>query len=523
MTASSTNNLDPFADVRGWTIQRQPITTTDLAANVQFIRDRLGSSSDFVIRELSTGIWNKLKVSLIYIDGMVNDTTIHDFIMESFMTSQFPQHKDFQSEQIIQYITDKMIPIAGISKVDNWYNLFHSLLSGNTLLLADGTSIILSLSTIGGERRSVDEPATDVSIRGPREGFVETLRSNTALIRRRIKNPNVWLETLLIGQVSHTDVAIMYIKGIVDEAVLQELKRRLNRIQIDGILESGYLEKSIEDQSLTNFPTVFTTERPDTVAANLLEGKIVIIVDGTPFVLIVPAVFNQFFQISEDYYHRYDISIALRILRVVIFIISMIGPSFYIAATTFHQEMIPTQLIISIASQREAVPFPAFIEAVIMEIIFEILREAGVRLPKAIGPTVSIVGALVIGQAAVQAGLVSPAMVIVVAITAICSFATPTFSIAISARILRFLLMVCAAMFGFYGIILVVIMITAHLCSLRSFGIPYMSPYTPSMQSPSKDKSIWFRIPIWLSHFKPKLMKRPSTEGDLQHEDSLPK
>jgi len=293
----------------------------------------------------------------------------------------------------------------------------------------------------------------------------------------------------------------------------------LQRIRIDGILESGYIEQLIEDQTFTTFPTVYHTERPDSVAANLLEGRIAIFVEGTPFVLIAPTVFIQFFQAVEDYYARFDIATALRFLRVLVFFISLVAPSVYIAATTFHQEMIPTQLVIAIAAQRESVPFPAFVEALMMEVTFEILREAGVRLPRAVGQAVSIVGALVIGQAAVEAGFVSSAMVIVVSITAIASFATPSFAIAISARLIRFLLMVLAALFGFYGILIGIVLMTLHLCSLRSFGVPYMSPLAPLILSNIRDTLV--RFPMWALTERPRLINQ--TNMVRQGNDQRPK
>src|SRR5690606_20117819 len=278
----------------------------------------------------------------------------------------------------------------------------------------------------------------------------------------------------------------------------------------------GSIEQLIEDETFSFFPTVYHSERPDVVAANLLEGRVAILINGSPFVLTVPALFIEFFQAADDYYMRFEISFAIRILRSLIFLISMIAPATYVAITTYHQEMIPTLLIIAIAAQREAVPFPAFFEAFIMEITFEILREAGVRLPRSIGQAVSIVGALVIGQAAVEAGIVSPAMVIVVSITAIASFATPSFSMAIAARLIRFILMLLAAIMGMYGIIVGLMIITLHLCSLRSFGIPYMAPLAPLMFRNIGDTFV--RVPIWAMDIRPKLIsqKNISRAGDGQ-------
>jgi len=312
-----------------------------------------------------------------------------------------------------------------------------------------------------------------------------------------------------IGEETQTTVGIMYMKGIVNDSLVKEVKERLKRIKIDMILDSGQIEEFIEDQPSTPFPTIYNTERPDSVAANLMEGRVAILVNGSPFILVVPTVFVQFFQSPDDYYYRFHIAVFLRLLRYVSFLISLVGPSVYIAAITFHQEMIPTTLLISLAASREGVPFPAFVEALIMEVAFELMREAGIRMPRAVGQAVSIVGALVLGQAAVQAGIVSSIMVIIVAITGIASFTTPAYNLAISARLIRFVLMILAATFGFYGITLGLIIIIAHLNSLRSFGIPYLSPLSPVIPSDQKDAVL--RFPLWSMFKRPRLLNQQNT------------
>jgi spore germination protein KA len=309
------------------------------------------------------------------------------------------------------------------------------------------------------------------------------------------------MEQWTIGEISQTPVCIMYVKGLADENVLQDLRERLESIRIDGILESGYIEELISDQKWTPFPTVLSIERPDAVAGNILEGRIAILVDGTPFVLIVPAILNMFFQASEDYYQRYDIATFLRVLRFGSFLIALLMPSVYVAIVGYHQEMIPTQLLLKLAAQREGVPFPAYLEAFIMELVFEILREAVVRMPSAAGNTISIVGGLVIGQSVVEAGIVSPAVVIVVSFTAIASFVSPSYNLGISARLLRFFLLLAASTLGFYGIGLVVLVLILHLSNLRSFGMPYIKPFAPFMLKDMKDTL--FRAPLWMMRERP--------------------
>ncbi|MBB5355262.1 spore germination protein KA [Anoxybacillus mongoliensis] len=463
----------------------------DLHANIEKVRNITGNSADIVIRHFLLGKEDNLLSALCFVSGMVDENMVQQLFIEASVQLSFPSMCCDQ----LDYIEKKIATANTTRRVKQWNDVFSLLMSGESILFIHGMQEAISIAVKGGEYRAITEPSTQLSIRGPREGFTESLATNVAMVRRRIQHPHVWVEAITVGEVTHTNVRIMYIKGIADDSIVEEVRNRLQRICMDGVLESGYIEQLIEDETFTTFPTIYHTERPDSVAANLLEGRVAIFVEGTPFVLIAPAVFIQFFQAVEDYYARFDIATALRFLRILVFFISLVAPSLYIAATTFHQEMIPTSLVIAIAAQRESVPFPAFVEAVIMEVTFEILREAGVRLPRTVGQAVSIVGALVIGQAAVEAGFVSSVMVIVVSITAIASFATPSFAIAVSARLIRFLLMVLAALFGFYGILIGLIWMTIHLCSLRSFGVPYMTPLAPLI--PTNLRDTFVRFPLW--------------------------
>lgn len=466
---------------------------SSLKANLEYIKNRIGNSTDLVMRNIVADNHQQMNLTLIYIDGIVDSQTIQDYLLTALMDRKDSREGD--DTHLITFLSDALLPVASIKKYRTYEELLQSLMSGETLIFIEGIGEALSADTKGGERRSIQQPESQVTIRGPRDGFTESLRTNTALVRRRIQNPDLWLETMKLGNVTNTDVAIMYLNGIADNNIIQELKKRLEKIELDSVLESGYIEQMIEDETKTTFPTIIHTERPDTVAGNLLEGRIAIFVEGTPFVLIVPAVFIQFFQSPEDYYSRPDIGTATRIIRLLSLVLALLAPSLYIAATTFHQEMIPTQLLFIIAAQREATPFPALFEALLMEITFEILREAGVRMPRAIGSTISIVGALVIGQAAVQAGIVSPAMVIIVSITAIANYAIPNVSMAISVRLLRFTFMFAAAFVGLYGIMLGVIVMFIHLSSLRSFGVPYLHPLAPL--APDAESDTILRWPIW--------------------------
>lgn len=287
------------------------------------------------------------------------------------------------------------------------------------------------------------------------------------------------METFIIGEFTKTDVVLAYVDGIAEPSVVEEARRRIQRIDIDAVLESAFLEEFIEDSPKSPFPQVQSTERPDVISANLLEGRFAIFTDGTPFALVAPVVFFGALNANEDYYERTFMSSFLRILRITFMLVNLLLPSVYVAMATFQQEMIPTTLLMSISAARESTPFPAVIEALFMEIVFEALREAGVRMPKQIGQAMSIVGALVIGQAAVEAGIISAPMVIVVSFTGIASFTFPRYNFGIAIRLLRFPMLILSGIFGIYGIAIGIVILVIHLVSLRSFGVPYFTPVGP--------------------------------------------
>ncbi|OIK08432.1 spore germination protein [Bacillus sp. MUM 116] len=480
-----------------------------LKDNIQKINELFGNSDDIIIREIRIGKEGKIKAGIIFTDGLIDSGSAQNFIMESLMIDLRMTNietEPYNGTKLLSYLKEMVLTVGDIQDINDYTNLLDSLLSGKVILLFDGYTQGFAVEMKGWKQRSVEEPTTETTIRGPREGFTENIRVNTALLRRKINDHNLWIESRKIGKVSKTNVSIMYIKGIADDKIVEEVRKRLDRIKIDSILETGYIEELIEDAKWSPFPTMYHSERPDAIAANLLEGRIAILVDGTPFVLIVPVMFAQFLQSPEDYYNRADITTLLRFLRYIGFFIALLGPSFYIAITTFHQEMLPTQLLITLAAQREGVPFPAFIEALAMEVSFEILREAGLRMPKAIGQAVSIVGTLVIGSAAVEAGFVSAAMVIVVAITAISSFIVSNYELSISIRMLRFPFMALAASFGLFGIIVGLIGMVLHMCSLRSFGVPFMAPFGPYIHDDQQDAL--FRFPRWAMSKRPRLLSQ---------------
>lgn len=485
-----------------------------LKENLNAVRKSLGNSDDIIIRQFQ--INNHVDAAIIYVDGLADRISIQDFILKVMMYNlelkETKPNKHYLSE-----LKKHAISIGEVHDETNFKKALNNILSGETAIFIDGFSTAIIASTRGWEHRDVTEPTTQNVIRGPKEAFTENIRTNTSLLRRKIKDPDLRIETQVIGKHTHTEVSVISLDSITNPKVLEEVHKRLDQIDIDGILESAYVEELIEDKTSSPFPTVFNSERPDVVAAALLEGRVAIIIDGTPFVLIVPALFIHFFQSPEDYYERSFFGI-IRILRFFAFFAALLIPSLYIALTTFHQEMIPTQLLIDLAAQRDGIPFPALVEALIMEITFEILREAGIRMPRAVGQAISIVGALVLGQAAVQAGLVSPTMVIVVSITAISNFVFPSYDMAISVRILRFGFMFLAATFGLFGIAVGLFTLLLHLCSLRSFGIPYMAPMAPLNLSDQKDAV--FRFPRKMLFTRPRLISQLNTKKQLSHQST---
>ncbi len=451
--------------------------------------------SDVIFRSFL--LFGKTKATIIYIEGLSDVEGIENFVLIPLM------EKTSSVNRTVNDLFEEKIPVSKVKKVHSFQECIESISAGNPVLLFEGVSVGFSLGLAKWEKRSIEEPTAEVGIKGPREGFNESLEISKSQLRRIIKSPSLKMQSLKIGRYTNTTVVIAYIEGIADQSLINEITNRLSGIEVDGILESEYIEEMIEDNPFSPFPQILSTERPDVVCSNLLEGRAAILVEGTPFCLIAPISFFSLIQSHEDYYQRFIVSSAIRWLRYLFLGISLLLPSFYVAIMTFHQEMVPTNLLLSMAASREPIPFPSIVEVLIMEVSFEALREAGVRLPKQIGAAVSIVGALVIGQAAVQAGLVSSPMVIVVAITGIASFMLPRYIAGIAIRLLRFPMILLAGSLGLVGIMLGIILIVIHLCSLRSFGVPYLSPLAPLKAKEIKD--VLWRSPLWMMDTRPHL------------------
>ncbi|UOF92620.1 spore germination protein [Fodinisporobacter ferrooxydans] len=469
----------------------------------QRMKDLFGNSMDFACENIQIGPNRGI---FLYLDSMTNSKVLQE------ITKRLNWSETIQTEADLHHFQQQYL--SGITfRYDSFeHELVWSLLSGFAALIVEGVPVSLSLQIDDIESRSIQEPSTQTIIRGPKDGFTETAQTNMSLIRRRLKNPKLRFLPYYVGKDTHTLVVLGYMEDICNASILEEVKKRIKNIVISSVFDSGYIEELISDKTWTPFPLSMNSERPDAISAGIMEGKIAIIVDGTPFVLLVPVTLNDFFQVPEDYYQPFLMSSFVRFIRYLAFLISLVLPAFFVAVLTFDYEMIPTPLLINLISQRENVPFPTIVELIMMEISFEILREAGTRMPRAVGQTVSIVGALVIGQAAVEAGVVSNTLVIVVALTAIASFVSPIYSFASSARLLRFSLSLLAAWLGLFGIILGLIAIVGHLSSLRSYGVPYLAPIAPFGLQGQKD--VFIRAPLWAMWKRPGFLK-PQTPNKI--------
>ncbi|MCM3728194.1 spore germination protein [Neobacillus cucumis] len=473
----------------------------DLAENEKIFKDIFQNCSDIVFRPIS--IHGHTQLLLIYVDGLIDTKVLDEAVLKPLMFQGNPQELG-NITWFGQMVKDQMIAVAQTKIASTVNEVVQGIVGANIAILVENGNDALLADIKGAAARSIEEPTSEPVIRGGREGFTEGLRTNTSLLRKRMKSPRLKMEPLLVGKITQTDIVISYIEGIVNDSILAEVRERIKRIKIDGVLESGYIEEFIEDAPFSPFPTIQNTERVDVVMAGLLEGKVAILTDGTPFVLLVPFTFYGGLQAAEDYYERFIFMSMIRWIRFLLFNVALFLPSFYVAITVFHPEMMPQSLLISFAAARETSPFPTAVEAFLMELTFESLREAGVRLPKPVGSAVSIVGALVIGQAAVSAGIVSAPIVIVVAGTGIASFAIPRYNLGLAYRLLRFPLLILAGTLGLFGISMGFLTILLHLTSLRSFGVPYLSPLKPHGGKGVKD-TLW-RAPRWMLHVLPRLI-----------------
>ncbi|SDC60316.1 spore germination protein [Terribacillus halophilus] len=483
-------------------IPENHVLSAKLSVNVNQLKAIVGDSSDIIFRQFKLGMDNR-SCSIVHIDGLVDQQQLQQSILHSLMHAKQMKSglNPFKSESIKDYLLHHVLEVSDVTVIKDMKKIVRQLLSGSVLLFVDGLDEVVVLSVKKWLSRNLDEPITEALVRGPRMSFIENLRDNTAMLRRMTTDANLTFADFEIGKRTSRQLTVAYVKDIANEELLNNVKERIENLDIDHAAESGYIEQLIEDDYMSIFPQVQATERPDRVMGAILEGRIAILLDGTSYALLVPATFSMMLQSPEDYYERWIPMSLIRLLRYVAAFLSIFLPSFYIAFVSFHQGLIPTDLALAIAGTRVGVPFPTIIEALLMEVSIELLREAGLRLPRPVGQTVGLVGALIIGEAAVQAGLVSPIMVIVVAATAIASFVSPHYGAGIAQRALRFLAMFSAAFLGLYGISLFFLSLCVHAVKLRSFGVPYVTPGT--LYSKDDWKDFFLRMPLFTMRKRP--------------------
>ncbi|SMB87951.1 spore germination protein KA [Desulfonispora thiosulfatigenes DSM 11270] len=470
--------------------------TTSLADNIQIFKEIFAKDDTVNFRSIENGS-GSVKCCLIYIDGMVQDKIINTDIMRPIMKC------DIQND-IITNLENKIINSGDIKRVSDISEMIAPFLYGKSILLIEGYAEGLVIGTIGWEHRSISEPVSENVVKGPREGFTESMNVNLTLIRRKILNPDLKIEYKEIGTQTKTKVSIVYIDDIANPKIVEEVHKRLDEIDIDGILGSNYIDELIKDAPYSPFDTIGSTERPDVVAGELLEGRIAIVVDGVSYVLTLPFIFVQYLQTNEDYYVSYYYGTFNRLLRLLAFFITTSVPAIYVALITYHQELIPTPLVVSITAANEGTPFPSFFECTLLLLVFEILREGGVRIPTPVGPAISIVGALVLGEAAVSARFFSAPMVIIVAISGITGLMLPKM---LSPLIYtRTILLILAGFLGLYGYMFGIIGLFIHLASIRSFGIPYLLHLGSLKGQDLQDTAI--RAPWWYMKLRPKLIAK---------------
>lgn len=485
-----------------------------LAENLARLRTlfRAPENKDLIIREFRAGTHPPLRCALVYLEGMTKRDTIHDAILTPLMLYAHLDHHLAEPQgggrapgpDPVQVVLNRLLPSNQAEAKYLLQDLVQGILYGDAALFLDGARAGILCETKGFPLRAVSEPRQEQAVRGAHDAFNESFRTNIALVRRRCRDPRFVTQVLTVGEVTHTFVGVCYLDGIANPKLVAEVKRRIESLRVDYIGEAGILEQLIEERPYSLFPQTLVTERPDRVAGFLAEGAVAIFADNSPAALVVPITWWALLHTAEDYHLRVPVGSFLRWLRLVGIIMSVTAGAFYVAAVNFHHEMIPTELMLSMAASREQVPFPAAVELLLMEFTFELVKEAGTRIPSVIGPTIGIVGGLILGQAAVSAKLVSPMVVIIVAITGLAASAVPNYATAFGLRILRFGFIVLAMVLGLYGLAAATFLLVVHLSGLRSFGVPYLSPLAPR-RPPAPDAVN--RAPLFQMEFRPRHLR----------------
>ena len=472
--------------------------SSSLRENEKYLRKRMENCSDILIRPMRLGEQRKVDCLMVYIEVAVSNMMLDD----SAIGKMINHFWTVSPEQIREFVQYNSLGIADVKKLSGMEEALSAILTGNAVFFMDGYDRAMKISSKGYPAMGVSEADKEKVLRGSREGFSDSVKSNSALVRKRLRDTRLKVEEYNVGVRSHTLVQILYMEDLVHEELLEEVKERLGEFEIDGILDSGMLEQLTEDAWYSPFPQYQTTERPDRAVQEILNGKVVLLCDNSPEALVLPGNFGSFMESSEDWYHRFEMASFLRMLRYLAVLAATLLPGFYLAVIRFHTQILPGNLILSFAEAREGVPFSSVTELIFLELSFELLREAGVRVPGALGNAIGIVGGLVIGQAAVEANLVSPIVVMIVALTALGSLAVPNEEFAAAFRLLKYVFLVMGGGLGIYGIVLGIYLTAGHLAGLVSFGIPYLMPFVKKTSGTNSGEGIW-RLPIRRRIFRP--------------------
>lgn len=508
---SSGNSLSPLENLNEKVF-------SNIKNNLEYIKVKYNFliNSDVKIRDFSVKFNDKsYSAFLVFIDGMVDSDSINKFILKPLMSNDSSEGL----KNVVSTFKNNDVTIRKVKKLSLEETLYNTLLAendisiftdfsdvvsninkGNCALFVDTLNCAFNFDVKNLKQRSIAPPTSELVINGSQEGFIEVLRTNTSILRRLVNNENLVIENVKVGVISKTDCAICYLKGIANDELVSEVKYRINNLNIDYLVSSGQLKHLIEDNPSSSLPQIISTERPDNATTYLLEGRVVVIADGTPFVLGMPATFIDFLASGEDTNLKYQFSNLLKIIRLIALTLTVLLPGLYIAITNFHQELIPSELLFAIVASRNSVPFPIIFELMIMEISFELIREAGIRVPTPLGATISLVGGLILGDAAVSAGIVSPISIIVVAITGISSFAIPDFTMSFHFRLSRFFYILLGYLAGFLGIAFGLFIHLGVLVNLESFGVPYLNPYAPLTKI---NHNGYFVPPFWKKEKRP--------------------
>lgn len=476
-----------------------------LKESEELLRSLCEGCDDILLRKMRLGQGEGIDCLIVYIETAVSNMMLQDSMIGKMINSL----QASQPEEIYRELKENSLGISDAKDLMTMEEALAAMLAGNAIFFIDGFDRALKISSKGYPAMGVSKAESEKAMRGSREAFSESVKVNTALVRKRIRDTRLKVKEKMVGEASHTMTAVVYMEGVAYPSMVEKFQERLDSFVIDGFMDSGVIEQLTEDTWYSPFPQFQTTERPDRAAMAVLEGRVVFFSDNSPEAIILPATYNSLFQTSDDYFRHFGIVSFLRIIRYIAAFLAVSLPGLYIAVTNFQTQILPTNLIISLAEAREGVPFPGVLEVLLLELSFELLREAGVRMPGTIGNTIGIVGGLIIGQAAVSANLVSPIVVVIVALTALGSFSVPSEELSEAFRLLKYGMILLCSIFGILGLALGWMLVLIHLSGLKSFGIPYLMPFCGNDMNRRQDsKDSLIRMPLWMIKKRPVFARR---------------